>query len=124
MGGSGRQAEIARRIRDIEERMQASVVQFRMRAITRLQMQKLFEDHPAREGKREAFNLETAPAALVAMSCVEPAMTLAQAQELEAALGNGEFNKLSDAAWEVSSSGGSVPFSSTASVILRAPSGK
>lgn len=124
MGGSSEQADLARRIQDVEERMQASVVQFRLRAITRAQMNKLFEEHPARDGKREAFNVETAPAALVAMSCVEPTMTLEQARELEAALGNGEFNKLSDAAWEVSSSGGSVPFSSTASVILRAPGAK
>lgn len=124
MAGSGEAAEIAHRIRDIEERMQASVVQFRMRGLSAYRRQEWLDAHPAREGKQELFDPYTAPVALIAACCVDPEMTPEQAKELCEKLGTGQTDQLFNAAWEATSGGSSVPFSVAASVTLRGSEAK
>jgi hypothetical protein len=117
-----RRRDLAQRIRDVEADMQAATVQFRLRGLSRFERQEWMDAYPAREGKEEAFDPAGEPA-LVAGCCVDPQMTVEQAKELAGTLG-GAFDRLSVAAWRVSTQDGSVPFSFAASAILQAPAKK
>lgn len=119
MADTGKTAELAQQIRDLEERMQASVVTFRMRGMSAYKRLEWLEAHPPREGKQEAFNVVTGMSALIAACCVDPQMTEDDAQHLIEVLGTGQTDKLFAAAWEATNGDGAVPFSLAASVTLR-----
>lgn len=124
MGASGRVAELAAQIRDLEERMQASVVEFRMQGLSEYQRDEWLAAHPPREGKQEVFNPSTGSPALVALCCVDPEMTEEQAIELRKVAGMTQFGLLSETAWQATVGDSSVPFSSTASAVRPAPATK
>lgn len=119
LAGTGAAAEIARQIRDLEERMQSSVVQFRMRGLSAFRRDEWFAANPARDGKEEGFNPVTGLPSLIAACCVDPEMTVEQAQQLCEQLGTGQADRLFSAAFEATNGGGDVPFSVAASVTLR-----
>lgn len=120
MADTGRTAELAQRIRDLEEQMRASTVTFRVRGLSPYEREQWLADHPGRDGKSELFNPLTGLAPLLAACAVDPAMTADQAQELCQKLGSGQTDKLFAAAWEATHGGGQVPFSVAASATLRA----
>jgi hypothetical protein len=120
LSDGGKAAKVAKEIRDLEGRMQASVVPFRMRGLSAYRRQEWLDAHPAREGKQELFDPYTGPVALIAACCVDPQMTPEQAKELCDKLGTGQTDQLFSAAWEATNGGSAVPFSVAASVTLRA----
>lgn len=83
----------------------------------------LMAAHPA-DNDNEAFNSETFPRALVAASCVEPAMTEDDVTELFEVINEGEIKKLFDAAWEVHNAADVIPFSLAASALLAGLTGE
>lgn len=115
--------KIGGKIRDVEGRMKAAAVPFRICGMSAYQRDEWLEAHPPREGKQETFNPITGEAALVATCCADPRMTVEQAQELRGVLG-GDWDRLAKAAWDASTEGSSVPFSFAASAALRLPSEK
>jgi hypothetical protein len=120
MAAAGEAATLARRIRDLEDRMQASVVTFRMRGLSAFRYQEWLEANPGRDGKQERFNPVTAVVPLIAACCVDPAMTVDEAQQLVDVLGTGQTDRLFGAALEATEGAGAVPFSVAASATLRA----
>jgi len=117
-----RRRTLAEQIHELEGRMQAATVRFRLRGMSAFQRDEWLDANPAREGKSEAWNPAGEPA-LVAACCVDPQMTVEDARELRASIG-GDWDRLTKAAWEASTEGSSVPFSFIASAILRTPSEK
>lgn len=107
----------AKQIAAIRTRMQKSVVEFRFRALGATAWSDLVAAHPG-ESKQEAWNVKTFPIALLAACCVDPVMTVEQAQTLCEQLNEGQRGDLHAAVWEVNASATSVPFSVSASAIL------
>ena len=120
MADTGKTEELSRQILDLEERMRASIVTFRMRAISHFARQEWMEAHPPREGKDEAWNPLTGPPALIAACCIDPQMTEEDAVQLCTQLGVGQTDRLFRTAWEVTNGQGAVPFSAAASATIRA----
>lgn len=120
MGDVPLSRQLAERIQGLQEEMKASAVTFRMRGLSAYKRDEWESAHPPREGKDERFNLITGLAPLIAACCVDPQMTVEQAQELIENLGEGQTDQLFRAAWEATFGGGLVPFSVAASVTLRA----
>lgn len=119
MADTGHAAEVARKIRDLEERMAGAVVTFRVRALSAYKFQEWLAAHPAREGKEERFNPATGLAPLLAACSVDPAMSEDEARQLVEVLGSGQTDRLFAACWEATNGDSSVPFSVAASVSLR-----
>lgn len=103
-------------LQQLRQRMldEQAVVMFRFRGVGRAAYEKLVDLHPATADQRMrakagglgdglAWNPETLPPALVAACCVEPAMTLEQAQALwlDPNWGQAELGQLLAAAIEV-----------------------
>jgi hypothetical protein len=124
MADSGKLGDLARQIQDVEQKMTDSKVSFRMRGLSAFKRDEWFTANPAREGKSEGFNPVTGLPSLIAACCVDPAMTVAQAQQLCERLGTGQADKLFSAALDVTNSDGAVPFSVVASATLRATAPK
>lgn len=122
MAGTGRAVELAQAIRDLEQRMAAAKVPFRVRGLSAHERQQWLDAHPARDGKQELFNPETGAAPLIAACAVNPVMSVEQATVLYEQLGTGQFDQLFAACWEATSSDGAVPFSVAASLVLAAGS--
>lgn len=107
----------AKKIATIRARMQKAQVEFRFRALGATAWSDLLAAHPS-ENKNEAWNTKTFPIALLAASCIDPAMTPEQATTLCEQLNEGQRLDLHAAAWEVNQGATSVPFSVSASAIL------
>lgn len=120
MRASTKTGELAKRIRDLEERMQSSAVTFRMRGLSAFRRDEWFAANPPREGKEESFNPVTGLPSLIAACCVDPEMTPEQAQQLCEQIGTGQADRLFSAAFEATNGAGEVPFSVAASATLRA----
>lgn len=113
---------IARRLVEIEERMQAATHEFRFRALEPKPWSDLLAEHPGRPGKTEGFNAETFPAAAIAACCVEPAGldSVPAVERLFAVLNPAQRADLFDGVWTVNTATVTVPFSASASAVLRA----
>lgn len=108
---------IAEQMKELRDQIRAAERPFTLRYIGDKAYSDLMAAHPA-ENDREAFNSETFARALVAASCVEPAMSEEQAIQLFEKINEGEIKKLFDAAWDVHNSSDIVPFSLAASAFL------
>jgi hypothetical protein len=76
-----------------------------------------FED----DAKDAGYDLEAMAGPLVAASCVAPAVTEAQVDELREHISHGQFQELFGAAWDVNTGAVDVPFSLIASATLATP---
>jgi len=79
----------AERIAEIEAEMEASVIEFKFRSVGHKAWADLLRQHPpTREQKRELpqidHNPETFPYEAIALSCIDPLMTVEQVRELDA----------------------------------------
>jgi hypothetical protein len=122
-GDEDRRRTLADQLHDLEGQMRADTVRFHIRGMSAYQRDEWLDAHPRRDGKQEGFNPVTGEPALVAVCCVDPAMTVEQATDLRRTLA-GDWDRLIAAAWEASTEGSSIPFSLLASVARRQPSGK
>lgn len=120
MGGRAEAAELAAQIRDLEERMEAASVTFRVRGISYFEREEWLRANPPREGVEERFNPITGAPALIAACLVEPAATVDQARRLMERMGTGQSDKLFGACLQAIGEDGAVPFSVAASATLRA----
>jgi hypothetical protein len=117
LDGSPEAREIAAQMVDLEARMEAATFTFRFRGLSHREWSDLLAQHPSpRPG--EAFDSATFAPALVSAAAVDPAMTLAQAEQLLGSLSDAGADRLFDAAWRASRGDVSVPFSPAASAIL------
>lgn len=111
---------IADEIRDVEEQIAASRVEFRLRAIGRLAWEALVEAHPPREGTEDSWDAPTFLPALLVASLVTPTgVTDETVGALYDVLNEGDRQRLEDAALLVNQEGTSVPFSGRASAARR-----
>lgn len=119
-GGSPvRAVKIAKQMEEIEREMRDSTVIFTMRGMSRSAWKSLTEAYPPIEGVDEGdVNEEGFVLAMIATSCVEPAMTIAQAERLRDQLTDGQWQELATAAWQLNKSMVGIPFSLAASTRL------
>lgn len=124
------QAELAQRIRDLEEQCAQAVVTFRFRALPRKQRSDLQAEHPPTEDQQQqardegltaSWNPDTFPPALVAASCVEPAgITVEAAQRAYETWAEGQWAPLWRACTAANFGGADPgPKSAIASAVLR-----
>lgn len=119
----GKRREVAARIEELEQRMLADSVRFRVRGVGRRAWTKLLAEHPPREGNDSdrglGVNMETFFDAIVRASVIEPQLTDEQWGELlDDALTDAQFQALADAAWAVNRGSVDVPFSPAASRVV------
>lgn len=96
----------------LEERMRANTAEFRFQALGEKAWSDLLAVHPAREGKDEQWDSGTFPMALLAASAVEPAMTVADVEQLFDAFNLDQRSNLFHAAYSANIRGVDIPFSS------------
>lgn len=111
--------ELAARLRDVEERMQASALTFRFRALTGPEAKEVRNSVP-KDDDGEPEN-DPLVAAWLAASCVSPAnVTPEQMLKIRGRIGEGQYALLWSAAFSVSNDRRvDVPFSLAASVALK-----
>lgn len=119
--------DVAAEIVALEAEIEAAKVTFVVRAIGRKDWSDLVAKHPPTEAQRRTgarldFNPESFPVAALAACAVDPEMTPAQAQRLEAAVNSSQFDTLWAAVLDVNVGGLSSPKSLIAGRIHR-PSG-
>lgn len=130
LADGGRQREIAERIEALREQMQASTVDFRLRAMPRPRWREFIAAHPPRKDpktgevdERDRYvgvNTDTFYDALVQASAVDPDLDDEDwALLLGEKLTDRQFDQLADAAWALNRRDVDVPFSRAASRILR-----
>lgn len=102
---AGIEAQMAKVRSDMAERTFA----FRFRALGAKAWSDLRAAHPGRDGKGEAWNLETFPPALIAACCVDPQLDAAGVERLFEVLNQGQRDLLFQAAWDANQ-GSDVPF--------------
>lgn len=120
LGDHGTPRALAGRVQAIEAEMKAASAPFRFRALPRSRwdaLRKRFED----DAKDAGYDLEAMAGPLVAASCVQPAVTEAQVDELREHISHGQFQELFGAAWDVNTGAVDVPFSLIASATLATP---
>lgn len=123
--GSGEARQLAERIQQLEGDMAKAMQEFRFNGISEDTLDGLRERFPAREDKRETWNVAAAGPALVAACAVEPPMTEAQAIQLRKSLSQGDWDSLVETAWTATASKDqSIPFSVRASVLTAGSGGK
>ena len=122
LGGTnnGNTTELARKIRDLEDRMRASTYTFRFQAKTPEEWSNLIAAHPDKDGNK-LFNTETFPSAAIAACCVEPEgmNDPAKVARLMEVLSPAQQADLFDGAWEVNTNSPKELTSYTASAVLR-----
>lgn len=118
MGGQPEQIAISGQIVALETQMSQHMQEFRMKGLSEYAIDALQTKYPAREGKRESWNIHDAAPELVSASAVDPAMTVEQARQLGEALSAGDWDRLVSTAWEASNSNEAIPFSVRASALI------
>ena len=113
------QVEAARKVRAIEDEMNAAATVFRVRALGDREYRAIKAAHPGRDGVQEAFNIDTYPAALIAASSADPVMTVPDVERLFEVLNEGQRDELFGAAFTVNEGKQGVPFSERASLVIR-----
>lgn len=99
----------------VHAKMRANSAVFRFRALSRKDYSDLLAAHQSRDATKEAWNLDTFPPALIAASCIEPAMTVEQAEDLFSRINQNGRDLLWSAAWRANTGEVRVPFSLAAS---------
>jgi hypothetical protein len=120
--GGGARAT-AERIAELQSQMEQFTVSCRLRAMNRFEWTRFLLEHPPRPSDdvdvRAGYNRETLLPALLRKSMVEPVLTDKQWTQLDAVMTDAQFDRLASAAWGINRRDVSVPFSPTASRILR-----
>jgi hypothetical protein len=124
LSSGGQRRAIAERIEALREEMRAGAVEFRMRALTRIRWSELLVAHPPRPDnngdKLIGVNEDSFFGALIRECTVEPVLTEAQwTVLLDEKLTNLQYQTLADAVWSLNRRGVDIPFSPTASAILK-----
>lgn len=109
--------KVSEQIAKLREKVKASEVPFLLRNIGDKAYSDLVAAHPSTD-PNEAFDSVTFPRALIAASCVDPAMAPEDVAALFEVITQGQIKDLFDAAWDVHNSSGLVPFSLAASALL------
>ncbi|SFT31812.1 hypothetical protein [Streptomyces sp. ok210] len=110
---------ISAQIAKLREQARESEAEFKLRNIGDEAYSSLMAAHPA-TNENEGFDSVTFPRALIAASCVDPAMTVDDVKALFEVITQGQIKELFDAAWDVHNSSGLVPFSLAGSALLAA----
>lgn len=122
--GNTQAREIAERIEAVRAEMQDSVVEFTLRAMPKRAFQKFLVDHAPREDNAQdrllGYNSETLTDDLVLASLASPELTDEQWEKLCDCMTAAQWNEFVEAANALNMQGVSVPFSLSASRILRA----
>lgn len=111
---------LVKQLEALEQEFRDSVVTFTFQDIGRSRFEALVETHPPTEaqlkkhGDQLSWNPDTIPAALIAATCVEPEITLEDAEQLVTDWSTGDVQLLFNAALQVCLETASVPFSKTA----------
>jgi hypothetical protein len=116
LGGTA-ELDIAQRMVDVQEQMQASALTFRFRALSKDETKPIFDDAP----KDKAGNADDDYVAThwVAAASVHPKITPEQAGQIRERIGQGQFGSLWDAAYSATTAKRiDIPFSYTASAAL------
>src|SRR5574341_1242956 len=123
-GGDGEPRRIAALMAKCREGMETATRQFKLQALPRKKWSDLVAAHePRDEDKKNGldYNAETFGVALLAASCVDPAMNEEQAGRLiETVLTQGQWDEIITALFRLNKRAVSVPFSASASAILAA----
>jgi hypothetical protein len=115
MSQAGKVRELAEQIRALEERMRASEVSFRFRALTKDAFDKIREEFPPLEGSGLTWNVGEGTPLLLAASAISPVMTEDQAKELIGTVSAGHAERMVGAAFLATTGSTQVPFSARAS---------
>lgn len=122
LAGDGRRG-LAERIEALREEMRASTVSFVLRALPRRRWSALLAEHPPRDGdegdKAMGINSESLFAALIGESIVSPTLSADELDTLLDAISSAQYDELANAAWSLNRRSVDIPFSPTASRILR-----
>jgi hypothetical protein len=99
IGDAPQSPAVAEQVRALEAEMESLTVPFRFRALSKRVWSDLIAQHPPTKDQTRAHpqldhNPETFPVAAVAASCIDPAMTLEQAQRLETSLNQSQWGRL------------------------------
>lgn len=129
LAGTGPGSEIAERMVELREQMQAYQRAFVFRAVTpRRKWRDLLAKRPVKtpDMADEAFLDVYHPwvCAVVAASALDPAMKPEQVERLADKLSDGDWQKLAQGAWRVNDDSSEIPFSVAASVLSRSTGGK
>lgn len=117
-GTSKRARDLAGRVRELEQEMEAATTTLVLRGISSKRFSDLLAKHPARKGEDEAFNPDTFGVALLAASAAQPEMSEEQAGRLVDSITSGQWNDLFNACWLLNRASVDVPFSRAASEVL------
>lgn len=115
---------LAQQIEALQDEMKASTVAFRLRALPRREFRALTKEHPPRDGEPQdqmaGVNTDTYFLAVVRRCLVEPELTEDEFVNLaDNVLSSGQWRKLQESAASLNMDDVSVPFSATASILLR-----
>lgn len=128
LAGNGT-GEIAERIQALEAEMKDSIYDFRLRALSAPKFRAFKTEHPSRIGddgqvqKEDAvfgFNTETGFEPLLRLCVVDPELDDESWTQLMDTLTENQFDELAGAAWFLNRGGVDIPFSSSASELMRA----
>lgn len=92
-------AELAARVRDLEQRCREATVAFRLRGLGRNAFRRLLAEHRKDDGSDD-FDPVTFPQALISACALDPVMAPADVQRLCDVLNDGQVDALFGAAWE------------------------
>jgi hypothetical protein len=114
---------IARRIRELEEEIDASLTEFVVQSVGRTDWEGLIDRHPAGDREKE-LGLSFGPGFVtesIALSCIEPAvMTVDQVSQLEEVLSASQLQLLFSAVMAVNTGSDRLPKSVAATATLAA----
>jgi hypothetical protein len=111
-------------VRELEDQMEAAKTSFTFRAIGRKAWADLVAKHPPTKAQLKVdpqadVDPESFPVAAIAASCVEPALTLEQAQRIESAVTDVQWRVLYGACLTVNVGTSDLPKSVLAGLILQ-----
>jgi len=97
------------------EEMKAHTIICRLVALPRPEFHQLLKEHPAPKDEKTGrpmgkFNPDTLAPALLRKALVEPALSAAQYDKLMKALNQAQFDRLTNAAWDLNHEDTDIPF--------------
>jgi hypothetical protein len=102
-------ARVQSELDEVAALMREAEVDFRFRALPRKELSDLFAAHPARSGKDEDWNPETAAPALVAACAIDPVMSVPEVEQLFDAVNEDGRARLWSGAWRANQASTSIP---------------
>ena len=120
MGESTERAEVARRVKALEEEMSQHMARFSFRGIGKGRLAAIKRRFPAAKGQAGDWDPVAGAEAFIAACSYEPVMTEEQVKILSDRIGHGQLDRLFSTAWVATNQDGSVPKSERASEVLGA----